>query len=66
MSNEDMTTLLDEFRSMIFDKSFLISFVKTLEAQPRFSLQEKLVLYYKNYNDLYYCFVFLQGVQLPL
>jgi plexin A len=41
MTKEDLSSLLEEFRTLVFDKKFLIAFVKTLESQPKFNLQEK-------------------------
>lgn len=41
MTNHSLLLLLEDFKELVFNKKFLVSFIKTLEAQPRFSLQEK-------------------------
>ena len=41
MTDESLCVLLDEFKELIFDKKFLLAFIRTLEAQPKFSVHEK-------------------------
>ncbi|XP_019851565.1 PREDICTED: plexin-A1-like [Amphimedon queenslandica] len=41
MTHDSMCVLLDEFRELVFDKKFLVAFIRTLESRPKFNLQDK-------------------------
>ena len=41
MTSESLCVLLDEFKELVFDKKFLVAFIKTLESKPKFNLQDK-------------------------
>lgn len=41
MTHDSLCVLLEEFKELVFDKKFLIAFIKTLESKSKFSLQDK-------------------------